>query len=270
MIPSDVGHIHSFGDGPDLALIHGWGLGSFVWQTVLEKLAQRCRVHLIDLPGYGEYGECGGNAQTPPADNASFLLTARHLIAALPAGVTLCGWSLGSLLALQATLLAPQHIARLILVGGTPSFTQHEDWLPAQPPALLDSFNAALDQDTAATLQRFIALLNQGDAHARKIARAVLNQLGVHIPAKATLDKGLAWLSDIDLRAQIPLIDAPTLLIHGERDPLMPIAAAQWLKQHLPQARLEVFAKTAHAPFLADPERFATLVGDFCHAAASA
>lgn len=269
MTSSDVGHIHSFGDerGPDLALIHGWGLGSFVWQTVLEKLAQRCRVHLIDLPGYGEHSD---NAQTPPADSASFLLTARHLVSALPAGVTLCGWSLGSLLAMQATLLAPQHIARLILVGGTPSFTQRDDWSPAQPPALLNSFAAELDQDTTATLQRFIALLNQGDAHARKIARTLLNQLDVHIPAKATLDKGLAWLRDIDLRAQIPLIDAPTLLIHGERDPLMPLAAAQWLKQHLPQARLEVFAKTAHAPFLADPERFVTLVSDFCHAAARA
>jgi pimeloyl-[acyl-carrier protein] methyl ester esterase len=238
---------------------------------VLAKLAQRCRVHLINLPGYGEYsGEYSENAQTPPADNASFLLTARHLVSALPAGVTLCGWSLGSLLALQATLLAPQHIARLILVGATPRFTQRDDWSPAQTPALLDSFSAALDQDTATTLQRFIALLNQGDAHARTITRALLAQMSKHLPAKATLSKGLSWLRDIDLRAQIPLIDAPTLLIHGERDPLMPLAAAQWLKQHLPQARLEVFAKTAHAPFLAEPEHFATLVGDFCHAAASA
>ena len=45
----------------------------------------------------------------------------------------------------------------------------------------------------------------------------------------------------------------------------MPLAAAHWLADQLPQARLETFTNAAHAPFLADPERFTSLVGDFCH-----
>ena len=47
----------------------------------------------------------------------------------------------------------------------------------------------------------------------------------------------------------------------------MPLAAAQWLADRLPHARLEVFADAAHAPFLNDPGRFARLVGDFLHGA---
>ena len=38
---------------PQLALIHGWGLGSAVWQPVVEPLSRHYRVHLVDLPGYG-------------------------------------------------------------------------------------------------------------------------------------------------------------------------------------------------------------------------
>lgn len=246
-----------FGRGPDLALIHGWGLGSAAWDAVSEALSARCRVHLVELPGYGG----------TPAEGAGFAQTAQAIADALPAGVTLCGWSLGGLLALQAAQLAPQRIARLILVGATPSFAERADWTPAQPPALLDTFNTAVAQDAAGTLQRFAALLNQGDTQARPLSRNLAaRMLGGVLSDAAALTTGLAWLRDVDLRAQLPAVATPALLIHGERDPLMPLAAAQWLAAQLPDARLETFAGAAHAPFLADPARFAALVADFCHA----
>lgn len=244
------------GSGPDLALISGWGLGAAAWGPVVDTLASRCRVHLVELPGYGA---------TPP-DGASFVETAQAVAAALPDGVALCGWSLGALLALQAAQQAPQRIARLILVGATPSFMQRTDWAPAQPPALLDAFAAAVREDAGATLHRFAALLNQGDAQARRLTRALAGAPGGALPDGATLAAGLRWLRDVDLRAQVPAIAAPTLLIHGERDPLMPLAAAQWLAERLPAARLVSFADAAHAPFLADPARFCALVADFCGA----
>lgn len=253
------------GSGPDLALLPGWGFGSAAWKTLIETLAAHCRVHLVELPGYG----------TAPPDEADFVATAQAIGDALPDGVTLCGWSLGGLLALQAALLAPQRIARLILVGATPSFMQRADWAPAQPPALLDAFTAAVREGGSgsdegsgkrgATLQRFAALLNQGDAQARRLTRSLAGTLALP-PDTPTLAKGLAWLRDVDLRAQVPAIAAPTLLIHGERDPLMPLAAAQWLAERLPDARLVSFADAAHAPFLADPARFCALVADFCGA----
>ena len=281
------------GSGPDLALIHGWGLGSAAWTPVVAALAQRCRVHLIDLPGYGgpeslmdkrpshehcqQAHEQSALEDTPcrtpsgePRSPSDFIETGAALADSLPDGCILCGWSLGGMLALQAALLAPQRCSGLILVGSTPSFTQRADWPHAQPPALLDTFSDAISMDAGAALQRFIALLNQGDAQARVHGRAMLKQLlASELPATASLLDGLRWLRDVDLRARIPSIATPTLLIHGGRDPLMPLAAAQWLKNELPQARLEIFPNAAHAPFLADPERFTTLLSDFCHANAA-
>lgn len=245
------------GHGPDIALIHGWGLDSAVWAPVADILAENCRVHRIDLPGYG----------MTPADGRDFAQTAQSLVDALPAGVTLCGWSLGGMLALRAALLAPSRIARLVVVGGTPSFAQRDGWAPAQPPALLDAFTTALAQDAAGTLQRFVALFNQGDRHARHIGRAVLKGNAAPPPA-ATLQAGLRWLRDTDLRALAGSIALPALVIHGAHDPLMPLAAGQWLAERLPDAQLEVFAEAAHAPFHSDPQRFAARVGAFCHASA--
>ena len=286
--------VQSIGSGPDLALIHGWGLGSAAWAPVVAALAQCCRVHLIDLPGYGMPADrmdkqpaqvhdeeahkqtLSGHAtrRTPfyaaSDDTHSFTQTAEALVAKLPENCILCGWSLGGMLALQAALLTAQRVRGLILIGSTPSFTQRAGWADAQPPALLDTFSDAVSKNAAMTLQRFIALLNQGDAQARALGRAMVQQLlAARLPDTATLLAGLDWLRDVDLRAQTPSIATPTLLIHGERDPLMPLAAAQWLQDALPNARLDVFAATAHAPFLADPARFATLVGDFCNETAA-
>ena len=103
---------------PDLALIHGWGLGRSIWNPCRDALEKHARLHLIDLPGYGNTSDNG----------ESFELAAQSMINRLPAGVTLCGWSLGGLFALQAARHAPERVGRLILIGGTPSFMQHDDW----------------------------------------------------------------------------------------------------------------------------------------------
>ena len=244
---------------PALALIHGWGLGRAVLQPLAEALTAHFDVRLVDLPGYG----------AAPDDSGGFAHTAQAIVEALPAGVILCGWSLGGMLALQAALLAPQRVARLILAGGTPSFTQRPDWAPAMPPELLDSFAASVAVDAAGTLKRFFNLVNQGDARARAISRLLGKPiLSARLPEAATLLAGLGWLRDIDLRRHIASIATPTLLIHGENDPLMPLAAARWLHATLPHSRLEIFPGAAHAPFLNDPERFASLIREYCHAPA--
>lgn len=257
--------IERLGEGRgDLALVHGWGLGKAVWQPLSATLAQRFRVHLVTLPGYGDF-EPGASPNSP-----TFAETAQALIDRLPGGTALCGWSLGGLLALQAALLAPQHFGRLILVGATPCFAQRAGWRCAKPPALLDAFGSAVATNAADALQRFIALLNQGDASARANTRRLAKLLAPP-PDGSTLAPGLAWLREVDLRQalQAAALALPTLLIHGRRDTLMPLAAAQWLHEKLPNAQLEIFDSAAHAPFLNDPVRFAELIVDFCHAPAA-
>jgi pimeloyl-[acyl-carrier protein] methyl ester esterase len=70
-------------------------------------------------------------------------------------------------------------------------------------------------------------------------------------------------LRDNDLRQRVDAIAAPTLILHGERDVLVRPGAAQWLERALPHARLVVFARCGHAPFLCEPVRFVREVADF-------
>ncbi|MBI2305813.1 MAG: alpha/beta fold hydrolase [Rhodocyclales bacterium] len=249
--------------GPDLALLHGWGLGAGAWDGVAGLLAERFRVHRVSLPGYD------GSAD----DGADFAHTAAAVTAALPAGTTLCGWSLGGMLALAAAAARPGHFARLVLVGTTPKFVQAEGWACAQEPENHATFTRAVAQNAAATLTRFVMLFNQGDDKARAVSRALTTLLvdnAAGLPPAPVLAKGLDWLRDVDLRATVPGVTTPTLVVHGGHDPLMPIAAGEWLAATLPDARLERFAGSAHAPFLADPAHFARALAGFCEAGRSA
>ena len=282
----------SAADKPILVLIHGWGLGSGVWQPARAAIEQRFHVVPINLPGYKppetpvDKGSSQTDSQKPheqtasgkasrrtpfdavsspsPRQYPSFLQTAEALAESVPEGCHLCGWSLGGLLAMQVAALAPQRIKRLIIVGGTPSFTQRADWPHAQPAGLLSLFSTAVAQDAEAALQRFAALLNQGDTQARMIGRTLLKPLlDAPLPDTVTLLAGLDWLRDVDLRPQLARITMPTQLIHGENDPLMPLPAVRWLQENLPDARLDIMPGAAHAPFLNDSEGFAARLGDY-------
>lgn len=243
-----------------LVLWHGWGMHPAAWDGLTAQLASQHGItpRAQALPGYA------GSAA--PAITTMDVLT-DALLADVSTPITLCGWSLGAMLALHAAQRHPDQVARLILIGATPSFVQRPDWPHGMTPEALAEFADAVENDPKTALKRFIALFNQNDVNGRSIGRALTQALGTdQLPPAAILAAGLALLRDTDLRELAPSITQPTLLLHGAHDPLMPLAAAQWLAAALPQARLEVLPDAAHAPFLSDPARCAALMADFIDA----
>ena len=241
------------GDGPNLTLVHGWGLGAAAWKPVLHALAENFTVHVVDLPGYGA---------TPEMDAPGIDRLADALADNLPPRAMLCGWSLGALVCLACAARHTRKVGRMVLVGATASFLAREGWPDALPPERLDDFSTQLDADPALLLRRFGALLNQGDANARETARAM--RLPEELPATpAALRDGLGLLGSADLREATMRVVQPTLLIHGSVDPLMPLAAARRLAGMLVDCEVDVFEGSAHAPFASDPARFVATVNRF-------
>ena len=249
-------YVASSGSGPDLVLLHGWGSTAAVWNDVAAQLEPKFRLHCVDLPGHG-------------ANSKFELLTldavTDALAAALSERVIVCGWSLGGQVALNWALRHPRQVARLVLISSTPRFVNGGQWECGLDSAVLDDFARALSDDCAAALRRFAAL----EAHGGAAARTVLRRLrectvkhGMH--AAAALAAGLRILQNTDLRDRLPLIAQPALIVHGARDAIIPLAAADYLARALPRARLEVFENSAHAPFVTHARRAARCMAEFC------
>ncbi len=248
-------HIEIVGRGPDLALLHGWGMHGGVWDGARDTLAQRFRLHLVDLPGYGA---------SPAVEPYDLERLARAVAAALPEKVQVCGWSLGGQVALEMALLFPDQIERLVLTATTPCFTAREGWPWAVPREVLLEFAAALETDYEGTLKRFLALQARGGDDVKAVLKRLRDILFTRgRPDVQTLRAGLNILLGIDLRDRAATIKAPTLLLHGGRDMLTPVGAAHWLAEQMPEVRLEVLSGAAHAPFLSHPVEFTEIVTGF-------
>jgi pimeloyl-[acyl-carrier protein] methyl ester esterase len=133
------------------------------------------------------------------------------------------------------------------------------------PPTMLAEFSTGILADVEAMLPRFVGGFNRGDARSKEVSRQLL-ALADPRPPLATLACGLDWLRDIDLRSLGGQIKAPTLLIHGSADPLMPFAAAEALAALIAGAQIAAFADCAHAPFISQPAEFLARVKTFLHA----
>lgn len=234
------------GHGPDVVLLHGWGLHGGVWQNLARRLSQNFCVHVPDFPGHGR-----SRALAP------FTLEslARNFVSSLPGPAVWIGWSLGGLVALQVARDQPSMVERLVLIGSTPRFAQAPDWSWAMSGKTLEQFASDLERDYRATLQRFLSLqCGHGEAE-RELLRDLRAILFEHGESDIqTLRNGLEILKTADMRAALPAITAPTLVIHGARDQLAPRAAGEYLAAQLPQARLALIESAGHAPFLSHPE----------------
>ncbi len=231
------------GDGPSLALVHGWGFAATALGGLAEALAARHTVELVDLPGHG------ASRDVPmPGDLAGL---AALLDATLPATRDWVGWSLGGLACLQLAQARPGRVRRLALLAASPRFTARDGWDAAVPRATLEAFASALATDPVATLNRFAGLVAHGDVAARDVLRRLRTALDTAPrPDPVALATGLALLADGDLSTAACELDGlPTLWLLGECDALIPAglqaALADW-----PGAEIALLDGAGHAPFL--------------------
>lgn len=230
-----------------LVFLPGWCVGRGPELAAVDALHGT----ILDLPGYRD---------APLI--ADFDVAADDIAARLQPCTHLCGWSLGAQMALAIAARAPEKVGKLVLIAGTVSFVQRDGWPHAMPPEMLAEFAANVATDIQSILPRFVGGFNRGDARAKAVTRILL-ELADPLPPAATLATGLDWLRDVDLRPLALLVKAPTLLVHGANDPLMPLAAAEALAALIPGARLATFADCAHAPFISRPEEFLERVQAF-------
>lgn len=196
-------------------MIHGWGLGRAAWQPIVTAVSACCNVHHVDLPGYGDAAP----------DPCSFEDTARRIVDSLPAGTILCGWSLGALLALEMASQRPERIGGLVLVGASPSSSSRTIGLMhnrqrystgSLPPSAITRPKPCNVSSPCSTK----ALRGRANTRAQQQALAESPT-----PDTDSLIQGLDWLRKTELRQKVATITIPTLLIHGESDPLMPLSA---------------------------------------------
>jgi pimeloyl-ACP methyl ester carboxylesterase len=222
----------SAGSGPPLVLLHGLSGSSRWWARNIAPLAQHFEVHTVDLAGFGRSRGAGPFQLAAAAAQMAGWMEQIGIERAAVAG-----HSMGGLVAAELAADHPQRVERLVLVAA------------ALPALRLAPFETPADLIRGLPYLPFSFL---------ELLLPDLIRAGV-----PTVVSALAELLSADIRGKLTQITAPTLLVWGDCDPLVPLRQAWQLARLVPCHELAIFKHVGHNPMWERPESFNQLLVEF-------
>jgi pimeloyl-ACP methyl ester esterase len=255
------------GDGRPLLLVHGWSFSSRAMASLAARLSAEHRCISVDLRGHGR--------SPAPAEGYAVEDHARDLAALLDRlalrDAAVVGWSLGAQVALEALPALAGRVRALVLLSGTPCFTRREGWPHGLAAASVQALAARLDRRPEATLRRFAeGLFAPGELPPEALRAALDEVLAGPGPALHAARGGLDAFLEADQRSRLTGVRVPTLLVHGDADPICLPGAALAAAAAVPGAELALLPGLGHAPHLSRADEVAARIGAFLRGVASA
>jgi non-heme chloroperoxidase len=236
------------GTGKPVVLIHGWPLSGASWEKqVAALLAAGHRVITYDRRGFGNSSQpATGYDYDTFADDLHKLVTTLDLHDFALVGFSMGGGEVARYLGRYGT----ERVSKAVFISGVPPFLLKTADNPAGVDAsVFDGIKKAIAADRPAFLSAFLSDFYNFDVLGGKLVSDKVVQANWNVAAgasaKGTLDCVTAWYTDF--RKDIPRIDVPTLIIHGDADRILPISAtAIPLSKGIEEARLVVIEGGPH------------------------
>lgn len=248
--------------------VHGWATDGWVWEDTARTLDREALI--INLPGHGGKGAWGEASLSPAVAEASSVISGKE-------GIIGMGWSLGVEALIECALQEKDRFSALVLVGATPCFVEQENFPWGQAKALVKRMIMDMKKDPSSTVERFYSLNFTDEELKGEKAKAFINRYRYPGPVNCSTEipgclpafrydemtRALEALYTADIRDGLKELAMPVLLIHGGKDTICPVGAAQYMSARIKNARLEIFEEAGHAPFLTENERFLKSVNGF-------
>jgi pimeloyl-ACP methyl ester carboxylesterase len=149
----------------------------------------------------------------------------------------------------------------MVDIDQSPSDFKWPDW----PHGLLDletlhQFHTGTQSDQRATAEHFVPMLF-AEPPAPEDAAWMVDEM-VRLPP-GVASSILFDQSVVDYRQTLPKVTIPALLCIGAVETVVPVAAGEYMVEHMPNAKLVVFEHSNHCPFLEETDRFNEVVDEW-------
>jgi pimeloyl-ACP methyl ester carboxylesterase len=229
--------------GPTIVLLHGFGASLHTWDAWAQALQSKYRVIRFDLPAAGL---TGADPSGDYSDARGVQILATLLDELDVAQAVVVGHSMGGRLAWRFAAEQPHRVSHLVLIApdgfASPGF----------------AYGQAVEVGPAAKLMQFVLpklVLHRGLATAyadpSKLSEDTVTRYHDLLLAPQVRSALIARLQQIKLQDPTPWlarITAPTLLLWGDKDALIPLANAQDYLRVMPKAEFVKFVGVGHVP----------------------
>lgn len=240
------------GEGPDLVLINALLSNCSAYEALAERIADRRRMIMINLPGFG-----ASPATVGSLDDFADMVVGVFDDLGLPAGTDVLANGFGSFVTQKIAIRHGDRIGRVVLVGSGASF----------PDAGRATFRALADKveadGMAAVAGAAVKRMFPDDfIEANPDIAAERENVFRNIDAKV-FAASCRNLAALDLTGDLPKIKNPVLVVVGEVDSATPAAIGRDLAERLPDGRAIELDGVGHCPHMQVPDRFVATIAPF-------
>jgi pimeloyl-ACP methyl ester carboxylesterase len=240
------------GAGEPLLLVTGWTISAAVFEPVLDRYSEHFECIVYDHRGSARSKGVGPSTMGALADDAARLLTSLRIPRALVYGL-----SMGGMVAQEVALRHPGRVRGLVL-GGTSSGGA---FAPRVGPRELISI--ARGGFSERSLRAPVLFSPEFRREHPERVRELIHQFKLNRSSAATIGAQTVAAARFASTLRLGRVRAPTLVMHGERDQLVPLAAGRMLASRIPDAELAIVPGAGHAYALEAPQESLDLLLDW-------
>jgi pimeloyl-ACP methyl ester carboxylesterase len=254
--------------GPVVVLLHGFAMSTDTWAAWTQRLGRDYRVIAIDLPGFGLTRAPGSKAYDygAMADELEAFAKARHLVKFVVAGS-----SMGGGVAWRYALSHPERVRGLILVDAA-------GW-PVEDPAVMN--NPFVKAGENPVLRPILTQLDDGPTMRMSFRKSFADPSRVdagylkrYVELSRAPGRRGTWFQFLDEETRqdyatpdrLAALKAPTLILWGEKDALLPAPAGRRFVAAIPASHLIVYPGVGHLPHEEAADRSASDAINFLRA----
>lgn len=243
-------NVHVQGDGPPMVFVHGFGCDQTMWRLLAPHFAGRYTCILLDLVGSGQ-SDLSAYDRQKYSTLHGYAQDLCEVLAEVTSAPAVCvGHSVSSMIGMLANLRSPDQFLAQVMVGPSPCYINDGDYFGGFERSDIESLLETLESNYLGWSSNMAPVI-MGAPDQPELGVELTNSFCRTDPEIAKQFARVTFLSDH--RADLPRLQAPTLVLQCSEDVIAPVAVGEYLQRTIPNCTMRIIDNVGHCPHLSAP-----------------